>query len=350
MSVICCKKKKLLKIITIFILLGLTIFTYQILGNRNPTKEIALKLVEVEKVQLQDIQQTVRLIGTIKPKHVTVLVAKETGKLDCLIATGQKIKKGTLVAKIDNPDIENNHQLSEVAEKIAKTQYDRLAGLLKTGYVSAKEVEEKKQAWIEAQKNRSKTKIELDNIRFYAPFDGIIGAYKKREGTQINQGDIVVTIYDPSTLTVDFDIPCTNILSINEGQPVRVLQQKYKLSHIQRMIDEETHMCPADVDIICATCVIGSSVDVELITQEKKQVIVIPYQAVFIRDSKPFVYVVEKDKIALVAVTTGLQEKTKIEITQGLKPGQQLVIKGQERLYPTMQVGIYQHSSTTSLT
>ncbi|WP_281175068.1 efflux RND transporter periplasmic adaptor subunit [Legionella massiliensis] len=306
------------------------------------------KIVEIEELQNSDIRQTVRLIGTIRPKHATILIAKGSGMLDSLVATGNKIQKGELIAKIDNPDIENNLQLAEVAEKIAKTQFERLQSLLKSGIVSSKEAEEKKQAWIISQKELSKAKIELDTMRFYAPFDGIIGAYKKREGTQVNQGDPIVTIYDPSALVVDFDIPCTNLNTIKEGQSVRVFDKEYVLNHMQKMIDEETHMCPADVDISCENCVVGSNVDVDLVIEERKQVIVVPFAAIFLRNSKPFVYVVDKEKIVLVPVETGLKEKAQIEILSGLKPGQKLIIKGQERLYPGMQVAIYKPETATS--
>lgn len=306
------------------------------------------KLVEVELIKKQRLQQTIHLLGTIHPKHTTVLIAKEAGMLDSLIPTGQKVKKGTLIAKIDNPDLEKNLLLSLSAVELAKAQYERINPLVKSGYVSTKEVEEKKQAWIDAQKELSKTKIELDNLRFYAPFDGIIGAYKKREGSQVNAGEPIVSIYDPSSLVVDFDIPCSNLTTLNEGQPVYVMEKQYSLSHLQKMLDEETHMCPADVDIQCEECLIGATTNVELVVAEKNDTIVIPFQALFLRNSKPFVYIVKKGKVVLVSVKTGLQQQDKIEIVEGLNAGQQLVIKGQERLYPEMAVDIYHPAITTS--
>ena len=306
------------------------------------------KLVEVTELKKSNIQQSIRLIGTIRPKHATILIAKGSGMLDSMVATGQKIQKGELIAKIANSDIENNLQLTEVAEKIAKTQYERLLTLLKSGIVSSKEAEEKKQAWINAQREFSKAKMELDTMRFYAPFDGIIGAYKKREGTQINQGDPVVTIYDPSALVVDFDIPCTNLSTINEDQTVRIFDKVHPLSHIQKMIDEETHMCPADVDISCDNCVIGSNVNVDLIVQAKKEVIVVPFEAIFLRSGKPHVYLVENNKVVLTPVKTGIKNQAQLEIKTGLKAGQQLIIRGQERLYPGIEVAIFKPQSSNS--
>lgn len=333
------KKHRLKFLISLILIALLVLFFYY--KKATPAQEMDKpKLVEVETLKKTNIEETKHLLGTIHPKHVTVLVAKSHGTLDALLPTGQKVRKGELIAKIDNSDIENNLQLSQSSEVIAKTQYERLLRLGKTGYVSSREVDEKKQTWLEAQKELSKTKIELDTLRFYAPFDGIIGAYKKKEGTQVNPGDPIVTLYDPTTLVVDFDIPCTNLSSLNEDQSVRVFKKTYKLSHLQRMIDDETHMCPADVAISCQDCLIGASTEVELIVQDKKDSLVIPLQAIFLRNSKPHVYVVNKDKIELVPITTGITNQSQVEVTSGLSVGQQLVIKGQERLYPGLQVAI----------
>ncbi|HRD70683.1 MAG TPA: efflux RND transporter periplasmic adaptor subunit [Legionella sp.] len=337
-----------------FISLGLITIVISALGfwihgKKNPETKIPDKLVEVETIQKKNIKQTITLLGTIHPKHATALVAKGSGTLDALIPSGQKVKKGTLIAKIDNADVENNLQLSVSGEALAKAQFDRFSPLIKSGVVSTREAEEKKQAWIVAQKELSKTKIERDNLHFYAPFDGIIGAYKKREGAQVNPGEVVVTLYDPTSLVVDFDIPCSNLTSINEGQKVAILNKEYPLTHVQKMLDEETHMCPADVDIRCEQCLIGSTVTVDLIVAEKKEVIVIPYQALFLRNSKPYVYLVNNNQVELTAVTTGLKEQDQIEITEGLNSGQKLIIKGQERVYPQMTVEVHQvNTSVTS--
>lgn len=69
--------------------------------------------------------------------------------------------------------------------------------------------------------------------------------------------------------------------------------------------------------------------------------LVIPTQALFLKKGKTHVYKVIKNKVELVAVKTGLQEKEKVEIISGLKSGDQIVSKNPERLYPGMNVSIY---------
>lgn len=300
------------------------------------------KLVEVETIKLQNFQQTIRLLGTIHPQHTTVLIAKSTGMLDELIPTGRKVKKGAVLAKINNPELEKNLTLSASAQKLAKSQYKRLKPLLKSGYISAKDAEQNKQTWIVAQKDLAKAKLELDDLYFYAPFDGVVGAFKKREGSQVNQGEAVVAVYDPSSLVVDFDIPCTNLKSMPDQFPVQVFGKTYTVTHMQKMLDEETHMCPADVNIRCPNCLVGATVYVDLVIAEKKNTIVIPTQAVFLKEGQAHVYTVEKGLVNLVAVETGMRQRDQIEIVKGLKSGQQVITKGQERLYPQLGVEIYQ--------
>lgn len=306
--------------------------------------EVQDKVVEVVNVKPGKIQQTVTLLGTVKPKHATTLVAESTGLLDILVNSGEKVNKGVLIAKLVNPDIEKNYNLSLAAEKLSHEQYLRFQEVKKPGIISAREIEEKKQAWLSAQKETSTAKIQLKTSQFYAPFTGVIGLYKKHEGAQINHGDAVVSIYDPSVLRVDVDIPCTNIEGIRTGQTVKVNHREFKLTHVQKMLDEDTHMCPADIDITCNKCVIGSSVVVELVIKEKRKTLVIPEQAIFLRNGKSFVYKVVQNKVELVPVEIGLEDKNQVEIIKGLNPGDQVISKSPERIFPGMMVGIYQNS------
>lgn len=338
--------KKLSLLLLISSLTGFYYFHQQQKGNPNQ----AVKVVETAILTPDKIQKTVKLIGTIRPKHSTLLVAKVNGLLDILLNAGDEVKKGDLIAEINNPEIARNYELAQAEERIAKTQYERLQKVGNKGIVSAREVEEKKQAWLEAQRDLAKSRIELNNLRFYAPFDGILGAYKQREGAQVAIGDAVVTVYDPTSLSVDLDIPCSNLHKIKTNQKVKVFGKAYPLTHIQKMVDEDSQMCPANVDIECKDCLIGSSVLVELIVKEKSNIMVVPAEALFIRNGKNFVYTLQNNHVTLAPVVPGLEGKNKIEIRSGLKAGDQVIVRGYERLFPGLAVEVYQPNQANELT
>jgi len=325
----------------LIIFLTVCFFLYHFLEDNH--LDYPPKVVEVETATLKNLIQTTKLIGTVRSRQASMLSAKAAGIITLLARSGTEVKQHTIIAKITNSDIEKNYELSVVAEKIAHEQFKRVSTLLKSAVISRNAVEEKKNAWIESQKALINAKKELNKIMLYAPFDGMVGAFKMREGTQVKEGESIVSFYDPYKLVVDFDIPSSIINFINNNQEVHINNKMYALNYVQKMLDDETHMCPAHVDIDCKDCIIGTAVYVELVVQERKNIIIIPFEALFLHDGKTFVYVLEEDKIVPTTVEVGLRQKELVEIISGLNVGAQFVSRNPMRLYPYMTVKVHQN-------
>lgn len=309
-----------------------------------------VKVVEVEKVALQNITQTVRLIGTIQAKRSTTLIAKTIGTLDYISHPGQEIQKGDLIATLENVDLEKTYALSASAEKNARDQYNSILELENSKLAKKQDVEDRRNQWIEAQKAFRAAKIEYDKTRFIAPFNGIVGVFKMRKGVQVEVGNPIVSFFDPRELIVEFEIP-TPILKrlemTNESSSLKIPSvvidgKKMKVPHIQRMVDADTHMSPANVDFSCDDCVIGSNIAVDLIVASRKDVLVIPYSAMFLREGKTYVYLVKENHTKLCLVTLGIREKDKVEVISGISAGDFVIIRGQDRLSPDMEVKIFE--------
>ena len=318
------------------LILVILIYKYFTTSVRPTTQEE--KIVEVQLVKSETIKETANFIGTIRSRQQTALTAKTNGILTIIAKPGQLIKKGDLIAKIDNQDIERNYKILKEAEEIAKAQFNRANLLLKSGAASKSAVEEKKSLLLEAEKRRSDVKMLFEEIKIFAPFDGTLGLFKFQEGSQVKKADIIVQFYDPKSLIVEFDVPLSVAKKIEDGGQVFVNDKEYRLTYIQKMLDEETHMCPAYAEINYLDYVIGTTVDVSLVTQVKQSVIVIPVEAIFLRAGKPFVYLVKDSKAALTPVGYGIRDKTRIEITYGLEEGEQIIPFGHSRIYPNMAV------------
>lgn len=340
-----------LKPIKIFIgilcLLG-ALVAYKLFFVKSPPQEEDVKVVEVEKVSLNNIKEVVRLIGTVEPKRSTTFFAKSKGVWEAVLKEGEFVKEGTLIGQIESTDLEKKYILSQRAEKIARDQYERSVILRKAGYLSTQGFEEKKTGWILAQKESFTAKMDLEKACFYAPFDGILGVFKERSGAYVNEGDVLVSFYDPSDLVVEFEIPSSLVRFIKEGQSLEIEGKKYELTHLQKIVNPETHMCPAYVNIQSEDHIIGASIAVDLTVREKKGVLVIPFEAIFIQDGETAIYCVKEGKAVLSKVDMGLREKDKTEILSGLKEGDHLILRGQQRLYPGVSVRVYEASSALS--
>ena len=89
---------------------------------------------------------------------------------------------------------------------------------------------------------------------------------------------------------------------------------------------------------------------VKLVTESVKDAIVIPATAIVTRDSKNYVFVVEPhaDKtstVKLVPVTVGITVDNRTEISEGLKAGDEIVVKGMSLLNDGAKVNITSNST-----
>lgn len=298
------------------------------------------KLVDFFTVKKQSIQQTVNFIGTIKSGQATVLFSKSKGILAHSIKAGTKVKKGTLIARIINSDVDRGYQLTQEGEEIARLQFDRFNQLLKTGTVSKSAVEEKKTAWLEYRKKLAEVKNNFEDLNIYAPFEGVVGIFKVNEGAQVRDGESIVTLYDPEKLIVEFDLPLDIASKAKEHNLIYVQGNPYPLTQLQRILDEDTHMCPAYAEIECPQCIIGSTVAVKFVVSERKNVLVVPFETVILQDGKPFVFGLKDKKAVLTPVQLGIREKSLIEISSGLKEGDTIIIHNLGSLYPEMPVQV----------
>lgn len=335
--------KQILNLLTI----TLTFFVY-CSSYADEAGTMPLRTVEIEQVKKSNISQTAQLIGTVRAKHNVLLIAKASGTLDHIAHAGDRLEKDAPIATINNRNLARDYQLAKENEQLAEKQHKRMQTMLQSKIVSKTEAEKQEQLWLEAKQKRLNAKKALDDTSIKAPFTGVVGVYKYYDGAKVELNAPIVYFYDPSNLIVEFDIPLGILKQLKNTTTAIVNNKRYQVPYIQRMIDPATQMAPAYLDYHCDTCVIGSTTQLNLILMEKHHVMVIPYHAVFMRAGKTFVYRLKDNKVLLSPVTLGIREKNNVEITDGLNPGDQIIVYGHERLYPGETVQLHQTNNAST--
>lgn len=302
--------------------------------GKTPSHQQPLKVVEAHTVSAQPITQSIQLIGSIRAKESTHFVAKTTGTFYGDLPSGTRAKKGQLIAHLDNIDLQKQVSLAKASEGLSRDHFERTTKLKATNAVSKQMVEQAETAWLAAQQQLAAAQMALDQAQFVAPFDGIVGVYKQPQGAQVSPGTPIVAFYNPNALEVVFDVPGKYAKNIQDNQSVYIENKPYHLRHIEKMIDTQTHMMSAIMDYADPMAIVGESISLELVIQQKPKAIVLPDEAVFYQKGKSAVYVIEDNQAALRFVTTGIKQKNQIEITEGLEVGEQIIVRGQARLYP----------------
>lgn len=294
-------------------------------------------IVEVEHVAKGPLAKTVKLLARVASKQETTFLSHVKSRMKAIyVEEGGAVKKGTMLAELDNVELLREAESARTRVKLAKGQYDRLFHLQKSNAQSKANLDKAHENLLQANISLDQVEDRLAKTQFFAPFDGVCGVFRIRPGQTVKEGDVIVSCYDASGFSLSIDVPETLIASIQAGQVIRYKEGKGVLQSVQKAIDPVTGMGLARADVPASwEMASGQLVSIDVDVESKADVISLPRGAVFMKDGGSFVYTIVDGKANLQTIETGLQGKARVEVTQGLQIGDKVVLKGQENVWPT---------------
>lgn len=178
------------------------------------------------------------------------------------------------------------------------------------------------------------------SLKLYAPIDGVVSTVNADAGTVVNSGTTILTILDDTSLNLPVQIDETEIAGVKAGQTAEVTLDAYDG---QTFRGEVVRVSPgatqsSGISVFTATVVLpnpdgqlrsGMTAEAEIIQSEERGVIV-PSKAIQTVRSRSYVEVpgaagAEPER---VRVTVGESDGTNTVITEGLLPGQEVIVPG----------------------
>lgn len=185
----------------------------------------------------------------------------------------------------------------------------------------------------------NRVKQKLVKSQLLTPCDGTIGDLKKQEGEMVMNMmvDPVVTIICKGNFQVEVDIPEVDIAQIDIGNPAEIVLDAIP-DHVFR--GKVIEINPAETiiqGVVYYKVTVsfeetgekikpGMTANVDIITETKEDVLAIPQRAVFTKNGKKYVRILEEEKIKENEVITGIKGSLgEIEIVSGLKRGDKVI-------------------------
>jgi membrane fusion protein (multidrug efflux system) len=249
---------------------------------------------------------------------------------------GKKVKKGTLLVKLFDDDLQAGLRKLEIQLDIQKKIYERQSELLKVNGISQNDYD---QTGLQLNSLRSDIEIQKVLIRkteVLAPFDGIIGLRNVSVGAEVTPSTLLATIRSEDKLKLDFSVPEKYSTEIKPGMKVIFTLSNDDRQYEATVFATEEGIDPltrnlkvrAVVDNKSEHLIPGAFTDVELKLSENKNALLIPTQAIIPQQQGESVIVAKNGKAHFVAVKTGIRKESMIEITSGLQPGDTLLVTG----------------------
>ena len=330
----------------------------------SPEKKVA---VEVEVVSVGSIEETIELTGWIKANAVVDVKSRVPGRIESLqlildnggsvvVEEGLAVKKGQQLAVIDQSvylvqvsAARANVEAHEVELAEAEREKERMIGLYEGGSTTEQNKDKAVTAAELAKARLASAGAELElveiNLResgIVSPIDGIVTARHIDEGNLIKAGDRIVTVADMKTVKIIVAVAEIYGEEIAVGTPAKIRVDAFaekvfraKVYSIHPALDAQTHTMQVEIRLNNDKLLLkpGMFARVTLITKQKGNAVIIPRDVVLGgRIDKHYVYVVDGEIARKRFVELGITQSERVEITDGLKAGQSLVVNGMHYL------------------
>ncbi len=293
------------------------------------------------------LNNTIDVTGTIDANEKVNLVSESAGRITGIYFNeGSYVKKGQLLVKVSNQDLQasltqNNYQIA-----LAKQNENRNNILLKKEAISQQEYETSLTALntLKAQSDVIKAQIAKTELR--APFSGTIGLRSVSPGGYLSPNTPVATLVNMDPAKVTFSVPEKYQAYIKPGSKI-----SFTVSSSQNDFKATVYAIEPSIDVNSRTITVrakaanpkgllkaGGFAKINLALDQIPKTIMLPTEVVTpdIKGNKVFIY--ENGTAVPRSVTTDLRTDTKIQITDGLKPGDSVVVSAIMQMRPKAQL------------
>ncbi|GAA4395576.1 efflux RND transporter periplasmic adaptor subunit [Nibrella viscosa] len=291
--------------------------------------------VEVLLAHTQAVENVITLPGTVLPNESVDLKAELAGRLNYLLTKeGQFVAKGELIAKINDKELRAQLLKIDLQEQRAKEVQMRQQKLLAIEGVSKEEyaIAANNTLTLGADKDLLRAQLEKTEIR--APFSGKIGLRQVSEGAFLMPGTLVATLVQTNPVKVDFALPEKYAHHLRVGSAIHLSTEgdqspvPARIAAISPLVDPSlrTLTIRAVASNGAGRLVPGMFVRVQLRLGGNTASILVPSQAIIPELKGKKVFVVRAGKAQEQFIQTGLRQEQQVQVTQGLTPGDSVIV------------------------
>jgi RND family efflux transporter MFP subunit len=315
--------------------------------------------VTVDAARIETLRAVINVSGTVIPAPganwvITAPYAARIAELPK--AEGEPVAEGDLLVRFDIPTLASDVAAKRAAVaqatarlELAKAAVTRLSGLVTQGVAARREVEEARREQLDAEADLTQAQSAAEAVQALAnravvraTFAGVIAKRWHNVGDLVDPAasDPVLRVIDPRRLQVVAAVPVGDLARIRNGHAARIIGpgggDGDAAVVVARSAQVDTGSATGDVRLAFdrpTSLPAGAAVEVAILAEERKDVLVIAAAAIVRDADKTFVFVAGSDhKARRQEVTLGLATRDLVEVKSGLAKGDQVITRGHDGL------------------
>jgi membrane fusion protein (multidrug efflux system) len=300
--------------------------------------------VEVVKAATERVADQVEALGTLVANEQVPIASEVAGRIVAFyFREGQEVEAGVKLVDLDATTARSELQQAQANLSLAQDVYERSQTLVQRGAGTQVALEQATAQLTVARANLAAAEVRLGQLALVAPFKGVVGLRTTSVGTIIPAGQAITTLTGLDPIKVDFSIPELFLSSARVGQTVDVrvdavpgrqfTGEVYAIDPVASATGRALRL-RATIPNADRALRPGLFARIALTTAVRDDAVVVPEAALVASATgqESAVYIVSEGKAAMKVVATGRRFDGRVEITQGVKAGDQIVVAGQTRL------------------
>lgn len=257
------------------------------------------------------------------------------------VKNGQRVSKGQVIAVLDRFELEN--ALATAQNSLERSRLDMADALIGQGYDPSKpesvppevmELSRLKSGVRQAETELKKAQRALEEATLKAPFDGTVANLFQKAYNLPDESQPFCRVIATGRMTVEFPVLESELALIGSGDAVEITPYstgkvcRGRVSAINPVVDKDGMVkVTADVDG-SAGLYDGMNVKVR-VSRDIKEALAVPKSAVVLRSGgRQVVFTHEDGKAIWNYVTKSLENMNEYVVTEGLEPGQEVIVTG----------------------
>ena len=292
------------------------------------------QIVDVIIAGYQNIENKVEVNGSVLANESVEIHPEVSGRLIFLnMPDGAIVKEGTILAKINDAELQAQLLKSNTQLSLAIKNEERLNKLLQINGINQADYDVALNAVNNIKADIDLLKAQIDKTIIKAPFTGMLGLRMVSPGAYVTPQFTLATLQQTNQLKIDFAVPEMYGSLIKKGKVIKVIadnNQEFSatIAAEESQINVATGNIKVRATLQKGDLKPGGFVKIQLDAGDGKQSIMVPTNVIIPDANSKKIIVVKDGKGEIVKIKTGIRNAYGVEVIDGLNPGDSIVVTG----------------------
>ncbi|WP_456442983.1 efflux RND transporter periplasmic adaptor subunit [Caldithrix abyssi] len=305
----------------------------------DPAKNVERVPVEVMPVLRGDIAKYLLISSNLETEVMADVYSRIQGIVEKIYKEeGQYVEKGEVMLELEAREYELSEQKARVEYEQQKRNFDRLKAMFEKNLLSQEEFEKARYALEATEIAWKQAKLQLDFTKVRSPITGRVGQRLTKIGERIQPTDKLFSVVDNSQVIAVVYVPEKNMREVKIGQRAYITSDHFAgqrfegwVKRLSPVVDPSSGTFKVTVGVRNRSSILrpGMFVNVHIILDTHKDVVLVPKTAIVYENENMYAYVVRDSIAHRVKIQPGYEDNEKVEVLKDIEEGEMIIVVGQ---------------------